>query len=68
MVRERVMWAAVSLVLASMAISLWDQALVAALGAGVVALYAAVAAVRGRCLGSACALPPAPKENGNDNP
>ncbi|MGL3806414.1 hypothetical protein ACSYDW_09980 [Paeniglutamicibacter sp. R2-26] len=58
MIRDRLVWIGACVVLASMAFSLWgQQAVVAALGAGFAALYAAVAAVRGRCLGAACALP-----------
>lgn len=57
--RNRVIWAVVAVVLAAMGISLWPDAPVAALGAGAVALYSVVAAIRGRCLGGARLLPAA---------
>jgi len=59
----------VSLILTSMAASLWgQQAIVGALGAGVMALYAAIAAVRGRCLGAVCAMPLPSRKRGGDSP
>ena len=65
--RDRLIWAGACVVLASMAFSLWgQQATVASLGAGAAALYAAVAAVRGRCLGGACALPRPPRTRVGD--
>lgn len=65
MVRERVIWVSVALVLAPMAASLWEQAMVAALGAGILSLYALVAAIRGRCLGGVCAMPAGFAEGGD---
>lgn len=67
MIRDRVIWIVVSLLLASMAASLWgDQAIVGAFGAGAMALYAGIAAVRGRCVGAACAMP-LPFQRKNDD-
>lgn len=57
--RDRAMWAVVSVVLAAMGYSLWTDAPVAALGAGAAAAYSMVAAIRGRCLGGVCPLPAA---------
>lgn len=55
--RDRAIWLAVAVVLAAMAVSLWSDAFVAALGAGASALYCAVAAIRGRCFGDVCSMP-----------
>lgn len=52
MIRDRVLWAILALVLASMAVSLWEQALVAGIAASALALQSAIAAVRGRCFGA----------------
>lgn len=41
-----------------MAVSLWEQALVAGIAAGAMALQSAIAAVRGRCFGSLGAMMP----------
>lgn len=69
LLRDRLIWVAVSLVLTSMAASLWgQQAAVAALGAGAVAFYAAIAAARGRCLGSVCAMPLPSRVDDGDTP
>lgn len=56
--RDRAIWLAVALVLAAMSVSLWSDAFVAALGAGAAAVYCAVAAIRGRCFGDVCSMPP----------
>lgn len=67
MLRDRLLWIGACVVLASMAFSLWEQqAGVAALGAGGAAMYAAVAAVRGRCIGAACVLPRRSGTGGGD--
>ncbi|KAA0978887.1 hypothetical protein ACIGB6_17545 [Paeniglutamicibacter gangotriensis] len=54
---ERIIWFVVAVVLTAMAVSLWADAWVAALGAGALAAYSAVSAIRGRCFGDVCAVP-----------
>lgn len=55
--RDRIIWMTLAVVLAAFAFSLWQDSAVASLGAGVVALYAAFSAIRGRCFGGVCASP-----------
>lgn len=66
LMRDRLLWVLIALVLAAMAVSLWDGSKVAGAGAGIAALYAVVAAIRGRCFGSVCALPVQSKEPAED--
>lgn len=54
---ERIIWFVVAVVLTAMAVSLWADAWVAALGAGALAAYSAVSAIRGRCFGDVCMVP-----------
>lgn len=57
-IRDRVLWAVLALVLVSMAVSLWDEALVAGIAAGAIALHCAIAAIRGSCFGPLGAILP----------
>lgn len=55
--RDRIIWMVLAIVLAAFAFSLWQDSVVASLGAGIIALYAAFSAVRGRCFGGVCVVP-----------
>ena len=55
----RIIGFVVAVVLAAMAISLWPDARVAALGAGAAAAHCAFSAIRGRCFGGVCTSPAA---------
>lgn len=55
--RDRMIWVMLAVVLAAFASSLWQDSVVASLGAGAIALYSAIAAIRGRCFGGVCAVP-----------
>lgn len=55
--RDRMIWMIIAVVLTAFAFSLWQDSAVASLGAGAIALYAAIAAIRGHCFGGVCAVP-----------
>ncbi|MCV9993060.1 hypothetical protein OIU93_01955 [Paeniglutamicibacter sp. ZC-3] len=59
----RVIWMTVAVVLAVMGISLRSDAPIAAFGAGAIAAYCLVGAIRGRCLGGICMPTAATDEN-----
>lgn len=54
---DRIIWIVVAVFLAAFTLSLWQDSVIASLGAGVIALYAASSAISGRCLGGVCAVP-----------